>query len=398
MTDINVREIENKYIMQTYKRLPVTMVRGMGTSLFDEDGKEYLDLISGLGVTNIGHCHPKVVEATARQAGELVHVSNLFYTQPQAELAKKLCEISIGQRVFFANSGAEANEGAFKIARKYAKLKGNKDKINIISAFRGFHGRTLASLAATGQPEKQEFFMPMPAGFNYGIFNNTGSFAELIDDDTCAVILEIIQGEAGVHVAEKTFINQVAEMCANRDALLIIDEVQTGLGRTGKMFAYEHFDLKPDIVTVAKGLANGLPIGVVIAGEKAANVLEPSDHGSTFGGGPVVCAAANAVMDVLAGDGLVKAAAKKGEIARQKLQELAAINDIVSEVRGMGLMLAVELRKERANEVVTAGLDNGIILNATGPATIRLLPPLTITQEKLLYGLDVLGQLLENIK
>lgn len=390
--------LENNFIMQTYKRLPLVLDSGHGCALVDDHGREYIDMTSGLGVINLGHCHPEVTAAIAEQAVKLDHVSNLFYTKPQARLAEKLCDVSFGLKVFFANSGAEANEGVIKIARKYARLQGKKDKFKIVSAYRGFHGRTLAALAATGQPEKQEYFKPMPQGFVHGKFNNLGSFAEIIDDDTCAVILELIQGEGGVNIAEQGFIDGVAELCQKHDALLSFDEVQTGLGRTGKMFAYEHYGITPDIMTVAKGLANGLPIGAIIAGGKASEVLEKGDHATTFGGGPVVCAAAEKVLEILARDNIVKRSETLGQKAMQVLAGIAKDSNSISEVRGKGLMMAVELKNERANDVVIAGIERGVLYNTTGPSTIRLLPPLVIEEDILLKGLRVLEEILDTIK
>jgi predicted acetylornithine/succinylornithine family transaminase len=275
---------DNNFLMNTYKRLPVTFEKGEGAYLYDENGKKYLDFVSGLGVVGLGHSNKEIADAVCDQSKKLVHVSNLYSTKPQQMLAKKLSEISLGGKVFFANSGAEANEAAIKLARKYGKKKLN-GAFEIITASNSFHGRTLATLAATAQPEKQQSFTPMPEGFKYAEFNNFEKIERAVDENTCAVMLETIQGEGGVNVAKLDYLNKVENLCKQKEVLLIIDEVQTGIGRTGDWFSYKHFGIKPNAITMAKGLANGLPIGALVGDELVSDIFEPGDHASTFGGG-----------------------------------------------------------------------------------------------------------------
>lgn len=385
---------EQDYIMHTYGRLPIVFEKGSGFKLWDVYGKEYLDFTSGLGVVNIGHAHPEVAGAIFKQAQQLVHVSNLFYTIPQIELAKKLTEISFASKCFFANSGAEANEGAIKLARKYAKIKfKDENRYEIISAYKGFHGRTLATLAATAQPDKQKYFKPMPAGFKYVEYNNSEELKKAVDEKTCAIIVEPIQGEGGVNIGSDDYFKELRSLCDEKKILLILDEVQTGFGRTGEMFAYEHFDIIPDIMTVAKGLANGLPIGSVLAGGEIAEIFEPGDHATTFGGGPVVCSAALATLGILEKDELVKNSKEVGEYFKNKLFELQKKSGLIKEVRGKGLMIGVELDKEIAGTIVLKCLDKGLVINNVAPDTLRFIPPLCVSK----YEIDETLKILEGI-
>ena len=369
----------DKYMMGTYARQPVAFVRGEGCFLYDLDGSPYLDFVSGLSINNLGHCHPAVVDAVCEQTSRLINACNLYYTEPQAELARLLSEHSIGGKVFFSNSGAEANECAIKLARKLGHERGGPAKHRIISLENGFHGRTMASLSATAQPAKQEPFKPLLSGFAYVPRNDVNALENEMDDNVCALILEPIQGEGGVYPLEQDFIAAARELADRNQALLVFDEVQTGMGRTGKLFAYEHFGLVPDVITLAKSLGGALPIGATITAPEYAEVLGPGMHGSTFGGGPVPCAAGIAVFGELLKAGFLAAVESKGAYMFSRLSELKD-DDLISEVRGIGLMLAVELEQPRAAELVSLALSNKIILNNTSDRTVRFLPPLVVEE------------------
>ena len=385
-------ELENKYHMQTYGRWPVVFVKGKGQYLYDQEGKKYLDFISGLGVINLGHCHPAVIKAANKQLGKLHHVSNLFYTAPQAELAKELVDLSLKRgRVFFANSGAEANEAAVKLVRRWAKI-GGRAKPEIITAYNSFHGRTLKMLAATGQPEKQKPFEPLPPGFRHVKYNDFPGLKKALNKSTAAVMLEVIQGEGGVYLAQKDYLKKVAALCKEKSMLLVLDEVQTGLGRTGKMFAYQHYGIKPDILTVAKALGNGLPVGAAIAGNNVSSAFRKGDHGSTFGGGPVVCAAALAVLDVMKKKHLDKKAAETGKYLNGLIKK--ELSGYLSELRGLGLMIGFTLKKPVAKAVAEAALAKGLIVNNIGDSIIRFLPPLIITKKDCQQAVSVLKEVL----
>jgi predicted acetylornithine/succinylornithine family transaminase len=396
---VNTQEIidlDKQYVAGTYARLPVAFVKGAGTKLWDADGKQYTDFIGGIGVAGIGHAHPAVAKAVCEQAGSLIHTSNLYYTENQAELAKKLIGISFPGTVFFANSGAEANEAAIKTARKRAKDKGNAGR-DVISASRSFHGRTLATLAATGQAGKHEAFKPMPEGFVHVPFNDVDALASAVAAGACAVLLEPIQGEGGVHVASVEYMKAARELCDKADALLIMDEVQTGLARTGTMFAYEHFGVLPDILTIAKPLGGGLPIGAAIFGAKANGVLGFGDHGSTFGGSPLVCAAALAALKVIEDEKLADNAVTVGAYLNEKLVEIMDATGAVTEVRGLGLMVGAALRKPEAQAVVDGCLKRGYVINKTDDTNLRFLPPLPVTTEEIDGLADVLASVLEEL-
>lgn len=389
MTYSEIAELDKAYVMKTYARLPVAFVKGRGTRLWDDEGREYLDFLAGLGVVNAGHCHPLVVEAIKKQTEKLMHVSNLFYFENQASLAKKLSELVGGGICFFGNSGAEANEGAIKLTRRYANSV-DSGRFEIITAYRSFHGRTMKILAATGQPEKQRPFEPLPPGFVHVPLNNLAALEAAITNKTCAIMLEPIQGEGGVYPCDLGYLREVRRLCDERDILLILDEVQTGVGRTGRFFAYRHYGIEPDIVTLAKGLANGLPVGVVIAKEKVAGFFGPGDHGSTFGGGPVVTAAAIATLNAIEGDRLIENAAEVGDYFKSQLSELAEKKGL-KDVRGRGLMLAIELAEPRAKETVNDLLfKRRIVANAIGDSIIRFLPPLCATRSEVDEVIDAL--------
>ncbi len=392
---VRIEDLEKKYIINTYNRQPGVVpcfVKGEGSYLWDEEGKKYLDFLSGLAVNVTGHCHEKVVKAIQEQVALLSHTSNLYYTGPQALLAQKLVENTlIGGKVFFANSGAEANEAAIKLARK------NKPGCyKIITAERSFHGRTMATLTATGQPKYQKPFVPLLESFSYGIFNDLDSFEALIDDKTAAIMIEPIQGEGGVYAAEKAFLKGLRDLCTKKDILLIFDEVQCGMGRTGKLWAFEHYDLKPDLVTVAKGLGGGLPIGALIAAEKYAAVLKPGEHASTFGGNPVVCAAALAVLEIILAEGFLAEVKNKGQILEEGLKDILQQNEVKGAgYRGLGLMCAIETGELVAKNIYDYCLKEGLLLNAIGEHTLRLLPPLTISTGELKEGLVIIQKALK---
>jgi acetylornithine/N-succinyldiaminopimelate aminotransferase len=375
-------------LVPAYARQPIEFVRGSGSTLWDVEGIEYLDLQTGLAVNSVGHCHPAVVEEIARQASQLIHVGNLFWTAPMAALAERLATSSLGGRVHFANSGTEANEAAIKMARK-AKTGGE-----IVVLHRGFHGRTYGALSATPQESKQAPFAPLVPGF-VSVPPTADALRSAIDAGTAAVILEPIQGESGVYVLDDDVLRAAREACDAHGAALIFDEVQVGLGRTGTLWAYEHSGIVPDLLTVAKALGGGLPIGAVITNERFAEGFEPGDHGSTFAGGPVQAAAGAAVLDVVADPALLARVRAKGDELAHRLRDLPG----VAEVRGRGFMLAAELdpaRAEPATELVGRALrEERLVLNATGPATLRLLPALTITDAELDDALARLGRLLD---
>jgi acetylornithine/N-succinyldiaminopimelate aminotransferase len=371
-------ENEQKYIIQTYKRQPVVFVKGEGKYLFDTEGKRYLDMVAGLGVNNIGHCHPSVVSAVKDQVEKLIHTSNLYYTEPQVKLAKKLIDISFKGKVFFANSGAEANECAVKLARKHAKSNG-KPKPEIITALRSFHGRTLKMLAATGQPDKQKPFEPLPPGFVHVPLNDYSALTEAITQETAAIMLEPVQGEGGVYPCDKEYLDKVRQLCDEEGLLLIFDEVQTGFGRTGEMFAFQVYEIEPDIMTVSKSLAGGLPIAATIAKNEVAKAFDYGDHGTTFGGGPVVSRAALAAIEVLETGSLPEKSKGLGEYLIKALDNIDS--SCIDEIRGIGLMVGIAINKPVAGQVVAKCLDEGIIINNIGDKILRLLPPLIIDKE-----------------
>ena len=386
-----LKELDNTYFMPTYGRFDVDIDHGHGATLYDLSGKEYIDFSSGIGVNSIGCAHPRWVEAIAAQAAKLGHISNLFYTQPGARLAKIMCERSGMAGVFFSNSGAEANEGAIKLARKWSFDKYGKGRGTIITLKNSFHGRTAVTLKATGQEVFHNYFYPFPEGFRYAEAGDMASLEEVSGHDVCAVMLELVQGEGGVRPMEKAYVQALSALCEQRDWLLIIDEVQSGIGRTGTFFAYQQYGIVPDVVTFAKGVAGGLPMGGFLANEKCRGVLTAGTHGSTFGGNPVSAAAALAVMEVLS-DETIAAVAKKGAYLRQKIAELGL--SCLGDTRGLGLMIGVEVKGERSNKELAALLIQNGLLVLTGGKDLRLLPPLTITREEMDKGLAIMAQVL----
>ncbi|MBI5230913.1 MAG: aspartate aminotransferase family protein [Coriobacteriales bacterium] len=391
-----LQKLDAEYVMHTFARKPVAFVRGEGMRLQDDTGREYLDFVSGIGCVNLGHAHPAVTAAVCEQMGKLVHVSNLFYVEHRDEAAEQLVRLlGGGMKVFFANSGAEANEGAIKLARKWA-LANKPGAFGVVTAERSFHGRTMATLAATGQPSKQESFKPLPEGFSHVPLNDLDALAEAIDPTTAAVMIEVVQGEGGVWPATKQYVHGVRKLCDETNTLLIIDEVQTGFFRTGPAFAFLAFGIEPDIVTVAKAMANGLPIGALAATDSVASAFEPGDHGSTFAGGPVVCAAARATMDALIADDLGANARFIGEYLRGRLSELAASGH-VAEIRGAGLMCGITLTKPVAAEAATALLERGIVVNSIGTDILRFLPPLVCGRAEVDTLLSALADVLAEV-
>lgn len=382
-------EFEDQFLMHTYKRQPLFIARGQGMRVWDEQGREYLDFLGGIAVDILGHCPPAVVAAVREQVGMLIHTSNLYYTGPQLQVARFLVEHSPFEKVFFANSGAEANEGAIKLARKYGQKYLN-GAYKVISALGSFHGRTLAAVAATGQEKYQKPFLPMPEGFVHVPFNDLGALEAAVDAQTCAVLLEPVQGESGVHPAAPDYLRGVRALCDRRGLLLILDEVQTGMGRTGNWYAFEHYGVVPDVATLAKGLAGGLPISALLARGKAL-VFEPGDHAATFGGGPVVCAAALATLQTIERENLVARAAALGRLLLERLQALPGTRAL----RGLGLMAAIDLEAPMAGTVTTEALKHGLIVNAIGEHTIRMLPALIATEADIEEGVARLKQAME---
>lgn len=375
--------------MPTYKRWPVEFLSGEGVWLRDSSGDRYLDLMAGIAVASVGHCHPKVTAAISYQAASLVHVSNLYLTRPQAELAGRLSNMTGGMKVFFGNSGAEAVECAIKLARRWGDAKRT-----IVATEKGFHGRTLGALAATGQPDKQAPFEPLPLGFVHVPFDDPGALERALDGTVAAVIIEAIQGEAGVIVPSPGYLKDVRDLCDDAGALLIIDEIQTGLARTGRHFAYEHEGVRPDILCLGKALAGGLPMGACLARPEVADSFQVGDHGSTFGGGPVPSAAALAVLDVIEEEGLCDRAASGGE---RLMKGLSAIAPEGSVVRGKGLMIGLELPDGGARAVAGACLERKVLVNDIGDRVIRFVPPLVISDEEIDQGLSVLEEVFDAI-
>jgi len=388
-----LRQDADRYLMNTYARTPISVVRGRGSRVYDLEGREYLDFVAGIAVNVLGHAHPDLVAAIQKQAQQLLHASNLYYTEPQTKLAKALVEHSFAKKAFFCNSGAEANEAAIKLVRRYAHQKYGAERYEIITMLQSFHGRTMATLTATGQDKVQQGFEPLLPGFTYVPFNNLSAVEQAMSGRTAAVMLEPVQGEGGVHVADKSYLKGLRELCRSRDILLIFDEVQTGMGRTGALFAYEHFGVAPDIMTLGKGLGGGLPIGACLATDEAAAAFVPGTHASTFGGNPLTCAAGLAVVRTLLEGRLLEQGRRMGEYLGKGLQDLKDRLPIVKEVRGLGLLQGMELTVD-GKSVVTDCLARGLLINCTVDRVLRFVPPLVITQTEIDRLLDVLSQVL----
>ncbi len=397
---MKVEEIFQVYqenIMPTYSKVPLVFVKGKGSRLWDINGRAYLDFFPGWGVGNLGHCHPKVMQGVRDQISKLIFVPNNYYHPFQAKLAKELIYLSFPGKVFFANSGAEANEGAIKLARKFGQpspcAQGlGKGRYEIITFENAFHGRTLAALAATGQKKYQAGFEPMPEGFKQVKFNDLNAVKQALTDKTVAIMLELIQGEGGVNVADKDFVLSLRKLCDEKNLLLIIDEVQTGIGRTAKMFGYQHYGITPDIMTLAKALGGGLPIGVMIAKKELSDLLAPGMHASTFGGGPVICRAALGVFKAMQKEKILKNCQNMGEYLLEKLNLLKKAYPLIKEIRGIGLMLGVELAIE-GKPIVEKCMLQGLLINCTHDQVLRLMPALNITKNEI----DKAVKILENV-
>jgi predicted acetylornithine/succinylornithine family transaminase len=383
-------EMGELYLAPNYKRIPLAFVRGQGARLFTEDGVEYLDFTSGIAVCNLGHTHPRLVSALKKQAELLWHTSNLFYTEPQARLAMKLSELTFADQVFFANSGAESVEAALKLARKYAQDNFSKEKHIFIALENSFHGRTMGALSVTGQPKYWQGFEPLVPGVVFVPPNDMEALKSAFSEKVCAIILEPIQGEGGVYPLHKEFILLAKELCEKHKALLIFDEVQTGVGRTGKLFAYEHFDIEPDLLCSSKALANGLPLSALLGKKEVMAHLTPGSHASTFGGNPIACAVAIEVLNIVSEEGFLEEVALKGRVLKEKLEGLAKEHaNLIKEVRGIGLLLAIEFY-EPAESVFKSLLEKRVLVTMPKPNIIRLTPPLTINYREIDYFLEAL--------
>ena len=392
----NWRELEQKLFLRTFSRFPVTLVRGQGAWAWDDQGKKYLDFVGGWAVDSLGHCPPVMVKALQKQAKTLIQASNQFYTIPQIQLAQLLIQNSCLDRVFFCNSGAEANEGAIKLARRYGKLYLN-GAYDIITTHSSFHGRTLAMTAATGQSKFQQPYIPLPAGFINVAYNDVEKIRAATTARTCGVMLEPIQGEGGVNVPDSSYLKEVEKWCREKGILFILDEIQTGIGRTGTLFAYEQYNVEPDIMTLAKGLASGVPIGAFLAKEHV-SVFTPGEHGSTFGGNPLACAAAYATVKYIIDNDIPGKVKEVGNYFIVKLENLKQQFDLITQVRGRGLLIALEFNGEIAEEIALACLKRGLLINKVKPKAIRFMPPLIITKEEVDEAISILEDTLEEIR
>ena len=392
MTYQQLKEQENQYVMNTYGRFAIALDHGAGAQLWDVEGKRYIDLTSGIGVCSLGYNNPAIVDAITAQAHKLMHVSNLFTTEPMIQTAKTLCEQTGMGKVFFANSGAESNEGAIKLARKYSYDKYGEGRADIVTLYQSFHGRTVTTLKATGQDKFHQYFFPFTEGFRYAEANNIESVKQAVDGHTCAVMMELIQGEGGVLPLDESFVKDVEALCRENDLLLLIDEVQTGIGRTGSLFCFQQYGIMPDVVTMAKGLGGGVPIGAVMAAKTCDTVLGPGTHATTFGGTPMVCAAANAVLDTVTQPAFLQQVNEKGAYLKQHI--LGFGSDKVKDVRGRGLMLGIVVDAGQRAELVAQMMDAGLLILTAGTDAIRLLPPLTISYEELDEALAVMEAVL----
>lgn len=379
------------YIMNTYKRFPVVLRKGRGMKVWSTDGKEYLDFVGGVAVNILGHCHPRVVVAIQKQAQRLLHVSNFYHIGPQIRLAKLLVKHTFADKVFFCNSGAEANEAAIKLARKYAKENISPERFEIITAENSFHGRTLATLTATGQEKFQKGFEPLVPGFKHIPFNDIDALNKAIIKDTCAIMLEPVQGEGGVKIPDPDYLKGARKICDENNLLLILDEVQTGMGRTGKFFAYEHFGITPDIMTIAKGLGGGVPIGAMLATDKVASAFQPTTHATTFGGNPLVCAAAAATIETLLEDGFILDQCNRmSKYLKERLGNLKEkFPALIVDIRGLGLLLGMELTRD-CEPIVRSCLEMGVLINCTAEKVLRFMPPLIVQKKDIDHLINVL--------
>jgi predicted acetylornithine/succinylornithine family transaminase len=396
LTSKEIIDLTARHVARTYKRFAVAFVRGRGTRLWDGEGNEFLDFVSGLAVNNLGHCHSKVVGAIKKQAETLIHVSNLYHIEPQAELARVLCAHSFADRVFFCNSGAEANEAAIKLARKFFSAKG-KNRFQIVSMEKSFHGRTMAAMAATGQKKIQEGFEPLLEKFTYVPFNDIGAVRNAITENTAAVMVEPIQGEGGVNLPEGGYLKELKALCRDEGVLLVFDEIQVGMGRTGSLFAYENYDVTPDVMTLAKGLAGGVAIGAMLATEEVAKAFGPGSHASTFGGNPLAAAAGIAALKATVEDGVLENCRKVGTYLFERLEELKNEYAFIKEIRGKGLIIGMELTIPGAG-IVDKCLEKRLLINCTGDTILRFLPPLIVTEAEVDEMLGILNGILEGFR
>jgi acetylornithine/N-succinyldiaminopimelate aminotransferase len=392
----NWPELEKKLFLRTVDRVPVTLVRGKGSRVWDDQGREYLDFVGGWAVNSLGHCPPVVVRALAKQAKTLIQASNQFYTIPQIELAQLLIKHSCLDRVFFCNSGAEANEGAVKLARRYGKLRLH-GAYEVITTYSSFHGRTLAMTAATGQSKFQEPYIPLPGGFINVEYDDVEAIKRATTGQTCAVILEPIQGEGGVNVPDDDYLQKVEEWCREKDILFILDEIQTGISRTGTLFAYEQYGVEPDMITLAKGLGSGVPIGALLAREEV-SVFSPGEHGSTFGGNPLVCAVAHATLKCIIDRNITAKVKRVGNYFMTSLENLKQQFDFITEVRGRGLLIALEFDQEIGEKLLLACLNRGLLVNKVKPNALRFIPPLIITEKEVDKAIGILRDALGEIR
>ena len=396
-TNQDIIKLTQRHVASTYGRYPIALVRGKGTKVWDATGKQYTDFISGIAVDNLGHCHPSVVAAIRKQAGQLLHVSNLFHIEPQSLLAAELTRHSFADKVFFCNSGTEANEGAIKLARRYFFDKGDKNRREIISMKDSFHGRTTGSLSATGQKKFHTGFAPLLPGFKHVAFNSIPAVEKIISSKTCAVLVEPVQGEGGVNIPDKTYLKKLRKLCTKNGVLLIFDEVQTAFGRTGPLFAYERFGVKPDIMTLAKALGAGIAIGALAATNRVMKSFVPGTHAATFGGNPLACSAALAALKTYTQPGFLENAERMGDYFASRLGELAKSFSIVKEVRGVGLLLALELNQPGAR-IVEDCMRQGYLTNCIQQNILRFIPPLIITKKEIDGLIDCLSRSLKTAK
>ncbi|OGL41933.1 MAG: acetylornithine aminotransferase [Candidatus Schekmanbacteria bacterium RIFCSPHIGHO2_02_FULL_38_11] len=390
-------EFSDRFLMNTYSRTPLVFERGEGVYLWDFNGRKYLDFVSGLSVNSLGYCHSKIVKEIKEQSEKLLHVSNLYYIASQSELGKKIVELSIDGKAFFCNSGAEANEAAIKLTRKYSKEKYKKDdRYEIITMEKSFHGRTITTITATGQEKYQKGFEPLSQGFKYVPFNNIKALKDAITERTCAVMVEPIQGEGGVNIADEQYIRNLRKLCDEKGLLLVFDEVQTGVGRTGKLFAFQHYGIEPDIFTLAKGLGGGVPIGAMVAKKNIADFFTPGSHASTFGGNPFVCSVSLAVLETIEDERVLENCEKSGKYLVEKLNNFAEEFKFIKEVRGKGLLVGMELTVE-GKDFVSSCIEKGLLINCTMNNVLRFLPPLIVKEKEVDEAMEIFGKVLKEI-
>ena len=398
MNSAEIYALSENYIAPTYSRFPLALVKGSGVKVWDADGNEYLDCLAGIAVCNLGHCHPRVSAAISGQASQLMHVSNLYHIEPQAQLAKILCELSFAEKVFFCNSGAEANEAAIKLARRYGDAVLGEGRTRIITMQDSFHGRTMATLTATGQQKVKTGYQPLLEGFDNVLFNDIAAVAAAITDKTCAVLVEPVQGEGGVILPAPDYLDRLRKLCDERQILLILDEVQTGIGRTGKLFAYQHSSIVPDILTSAKALGNGFPIGAMLATNQVMTHFGPGSHASTFGGNPLASAAALATIETLRDEKIIENVAEKGAFLVAGLQKLQVeFPELIGEIRNRGLMVGMDL-KISVGDIVKACLEKYLLVGSAGTDTLRMTPPLIIEKAEIKTLLQILSEVFSDVR